>query len=525
MRVEHFLAEHGLSQNPFEAEEARHDPVFERLIDSDTGHPDFPKILGRLDRPTTSVVFGEKGSGKTAIRLQIGRRLEAHNAEHPQQRMLLVAYDDLNPVLDRVLSAVSRRGRLGGRSESTETLLESIRLEDHQDAMLSLAVTRVVDDLVEANERAVSSGSPSGAGPRPQAPRFKNVSRRTRVDLAVLAALYDQPASGDVLRRWSRLCAKLRLHHLPVVPLQRMAAIVMTLAGAGLLLLGLAVSDMSAWVVPLGAVCAAAGVLLWALWAGRHLSVWKLVRKIQREMPAIERSNADMRAMLLRLGPRVLARQSMPLSGHEGRTSRYELTDQFLDAMAPLGYGGITILVDRVDEPTLVSGNAERMRLLIWPMLDNKFLQQDRVGFKLLLPIELRHLLLRESSQFFQEARLDKQNLIDRLVWSGATLYDLCSRRLEACRSASSSGDGQQDGRGLMDLFAQDVSRDLIVDALDAMQQPRDAFKFLYSVILDHCRVVADDQPVYQIPRLTVEAVRRQHAQRVQDFQRGLGPG
>ena len=65
MLVENFLSKHGLRENPFEAEEARDDPVLERLLDSGATHPDFAKILGRIDHPTTSVVFGEKGSGKT----------------------------------------------------------------------------------------------------------------------------------------------------------------------------------------------------------------------------------------------------------------------------------------------------------------------------------------------------------------------------------------------------------------------------------------------------------------------------
>ena len=40
------------------------------------------------------------------------------------------------------------------------------------------------------------------------------------------------------------------------------------------------------------------------------------------------------------------------------------------------------VLVDRVDEPTLINGEPERMRALVWPLLNNKFLQQDRVGVK-----------------------------------------------------------------------------------------------------------------------------------------------
>ena len=204
----------------------------------------------------------------------------------------------------------------------------------------------------------------------------------------------------------------------------------------------------------------------------------------------------------------------------------------------------VMVLVDRVDEPTLIHGQAQRMKSVIWPMFDNKYLQQRSVGFKLLLPIELRDLLYRESSDFFQEARLDKQNMVDRLSWSGATLYDISTNRLRACRkqpvdepvpalsdaggelgagSASASGETAT-APTLTDLFEQDVTRDMLVDALDQMHQPRDAFKFLYSVIQEHCTTVPDDQANYRIPRLTLEAVRRNQAQRVQDLSRGVAP-
>ena len=113
MHIDKFFEHHGLSENPFAAEEARHDLVFERLKDTTASHPDFPKILGRLDRPTTSVVFGEKGSGKTAIRLLIGMKVVQHNEADPDGRTLLVAYDDLNPFLDRILQ--NRRARMGKR--------------------------------------------------------------------------------------------------------------------------------------------------------------------------------------------------------------------------------------------------------------------------------------------------------------------------------------------------------------------------------------------------------------------------
>jgi hypothetical protein len=186
--------------------------------------------------------------------------------------------------------------------------------------------------------------------------------------------------------------------------------------------------------------------------------------------------------------------------------------------LAGLGHAGTVVIVDRVDEPRLVAGDAERMRLLVWPMMSNKFLQQDGLGFKLLLPIELRHALFKESSAFFQEARLDKQNLIERLSWTGATLYDLCSARLNACRAPDAPP------ISLSDLFAEDVARQDLMDALEQMHQPRDAFKFLYRCFSEHCAGVPAESGQYRVPRLLMETVRRQEAERVQQLHRGIRP-
>ena len=175
-------------------------------------------------------------------------------------------------------------------------------------------------------------------------------------------------------------------------------------------------------------------------------------------------------------------------------------------------------VVDRVDEPTLINGDANRMRAVVWPMFNNKFLQQEGLGIKMLLPIELRHALFKESSSFFQEARLDKQNLVERLTWSGPTLYDLCEARLAACQA-----EGAQP-IALLDLFAEDVTRQDLVDALEQMHQPRDAFKFLYACLNEHCSNVTSQEQSFRVPRLVLESVRRQQAERVQQLYRGIGP-
>ena len=124
MQIDKLLSHHGLTMNPFVAEEARHDPVFEQLLDeSMPHHPDFAKILGQVHRPSAAVVFGEKGSGKTAIRLHIGQQVRLHNEKNPDSKALLVPYDDLNPVLDRVLKR-KRATRKGARADVAALLLK-----------------------------------------------------------------------------------------------------------------------------------------------------------------------------------------------------------------------------------------------------------------------------------------------------------------------------------------------------------------------------------------------------------------
>ena len=71
MKVQQFFEHHGLNQNPYSQEDAQTDPLFQKLGADGTFHPSWDKIYGDPATPSTAVVFGEKGSGKTALRLQI----------------------------------------------------------------------------------------------------------------------------------------------------------------------------------------------------------------------------------------------------------------------------------------------------------------------------------------------------------------------------------------------------------------------------------------------------------------------
>ncbi len=514
MNVQSFLEHHGLTTHPFDAEEARLDPIFDRLISARITHPAFGKILGRIDQPATSIVFGEKGSGKTAIRLMMSRAIAKHNDDQPTARVMPIAYDDLNPLLDALLRT---------HKQNTKAVLKGFRLEDHQDMILSLAVTRLVDALLDPEAEAKKEGGiilPEGYDKL-----LKRMPAQKRRDLAVLAAIYDQPVSGSVADRFDRLRSKLRLGwRLPAAMFRHLATLltVAVVVAAGVqYFIDEAREPM--WLLPLLAVLIAGAVLAWGWWGLLIFRLWRICWDTTHAMPAVARTGKELSQMLGQLDAGDLKRQPLPTphaADQALRDSRYQLTRRFVDVMGEMGYAGLIVLVDRVDEPTAIAGDPEKMKAVVWPMLDNKFLKQDRIGLKLLLPIELRHLLGKESAQFYQEARLDKQNLIDRLEWSGTTLYDLCNKRIEACLATARA----DQPIGLRDLFAEDVSRDMIVDALDQMHQPRDAFKFLYQTIQEHCQITGDDQGDFRIPRLTLDTIRRSQSQRVQNLHRGLGP-
>ena len=110
MKIQQFLEHHRLVSNPFADEDAQTDLVFKGACIRSVFHPAWDKIYGDpTDRPRR--VFGEKGSGKTAMRLQVVRRLADYNADHPQHQVFVVQYDDFNPFIDRFREGFRGRWR------------------------------------------------------------------------------------------------------------------------------------------------------------------------------------------------------------------------------------------------------------------------------------------------------------------------------------------------------------------------------------------------------------------------------
>jgi len=518
MNLSHFFEHWSIRENPFKGEEARDDGVFARLglpdargattIDGPiAAHSDFEKILGSLARPSTSVVFGEKGSGKTAIRMQLAEHIRLHNLANPGRGVWVIPYDGLNAVLDCLHERT-------GESDPAVSLA-SMRLVDHIDALLSIATTSIVEQIIEGS--AVSAPSPV---PSDAVKRIRKAGPELRRDMLLLQAVYDNAeqamARGKDLRRrlrawpsWQRLLFRALAWGGWVLPAAaawyayfRVAEEAETLALTAKIAAGVLAA---VWLV------LAAKEFLFE--RGRLLLLGKRLRKQLRTLRRTERS---LSATVGRLASADQSSLVLPLTDSD--ETRYAMLDRLKRVLGVLGYGGVVVLVDRVDEPTLINGDPERMRSVVWPMFNNKFLQQESFGLKMLLPVDLRHALFKESSAFFQEARLDKQNLVERLSWTGSMLYDLCDARLKACR------DREAEPISLLDLFAEDVTGRDVVDALDQMHQPRDAFKLLYRCLSEHCSNVTAEQGQWRVPRLVLEQVRKQEAERVQQLYRGIRP-
>jgi hypothetical protein len=486
MKIQEFLEHHGIAGNPFAEEDAQNDTVFKRTCLETTFHPAWDKIYGDPADPSTSIVFGEKGSGKTALKLQMVRQFDRHNAAAPEKRTFVVLYDDFNPFLDRFVSRL-------GANRPVEKLLAQWKLWDHMDAILSLAVTQLVTAVNQAKERM----------PRLTPPQAR--------DLALLAACYDQSTGETFPSRWRKLRRRVGYTALlglwPLV--LGLAATAAFAAGAAFGFSRGSLSWLGAWWPWL--LLAAA----WGPWVVRRAKAWWLALRIVRSMRTGNRTVGQLARAIARMPEVDLAGQ--PLPAMQRSDDRYELLAKLQGILAAQGYAGMVVIVDRLDEPHLINGSAERMRQVIWPMLDNKFLKSPGMGFKLLLPIELYRFIEREDEQFNQRARLDKQNLVPSLEWSGETLYDIASTRVKA----ASVGDPPAT---LAQLFEPEVDQRRLLDGLRSLRVPRQLFKFLYRLLVAHCHAHTGEQPVYRIPLERFDTVLAVFRRDQDAFDRGLAP-
>ena len=488
-----------LDEDPFVQEDADKDPVLRR-VPAEAVHSSFDRLYGSVEAPGPGVVFGEKGSGKSSLRLAMKRRLDEESA-------FAVEYIEF----DSFLSEARKSDRLPPDGPKTASrVVERFGLSDHVDAMLSLGITKLVEEVL--------------AGKRP-GPAVSRPSRRPRSWPSPVSTTTPTAARGR--RSTEGSAGRLRFRSLR--PLLRGAGRILgTLLGAGLLAVPVEVTGAA----ELLGIESAGGAWTWA-GGGLLAVVWgqALVARLVTSRRAAVATRAvrvvppdpDPLAGLLARMPASI-RRDLGLPSDASPDARLVLLERFITLLRELGSESFYVLMDRIDEATILSGRAELMRPFIEPLLEHRLLQFEGLALKLFLPIELSRLYLGASADELKSMRLDKANSIPELRWSGHELAEVATQRLRAVRTAGTPL--EQPGARLADFFDGEVGEQDIRETLGELGTPRLAFGFLGALFADHARELDDDlagdSAGWLIPRRRFDVVRASWLDRARGLRRAL---
>ena len=501
MKIPQFLEHHGIQTNPFSQEDAQSDHIFQEHCADTIYHPAWDKVVGDCGNPSTAIVFGEKGAGKTAIRLQLVKAIKTHNEKNPAERAFVISYDDLNPFLDTF------HDRLRGRKRNPDKALKEWRLWDHMDALLTLSTRRLCNVIADEH-----SGDPDIS-----LHQLKELPRLRKRDLLMLAAFYDQSSDQSHVRRWKRIKSRLGFFS-PGAWWPEALGTFVTLAVLGFALRNVPqdptslISALRQWWIYI------AILLGWLPSIRRCFWLWWRSRQISKQVRILDHGTSTLKSILGRIPRREIDDQPMP--SRDRSDDRYELLSKLQRILKPLGFSSIVVLVDRVDEPHLINGSAQRMKDFLWSMFDNKFLKHPGIGFKMLLPRDVVFFLEREEKEFYERSRLDKQNLIKSLEWTGESLYDMASNRIRAC-----GAEGAAESVSVQSLFVEDVSEQELINKFGRLRVPRHLFKFLYRLLTEHCNRATEDNPQWKISRETLQTTLETYERELEAMDRGMGTG
>ena len=478
MFIETWRKHWGLTQDPFSCEDADKDVILPRMSETAV-HSAFDRLYGDPLSPAPGIVFGEKGSGKSGLRLAMRRKLSgpAHGA-----RVLCTEYLDFDGYLERFRRSV-------GAKAAADRIGRAVRdhwtLSDHLDALLSGGVTELVDQvLAEAD--------------------WPTLTSKQKADLLLLTGFYydsRRSTTEDALRR---LRGRLRLKSLRA-PIVRTVRILLSVVAVALALapsvgpsLGLDVPGTPlAWYV-------AAAVLLSVVWGEalyRKAQLAAAARSV-RNVRVLDRDPALVAGVLAGLDPHV--RREFALPKGTDQATRYDHVARFESLMRSFGRDSWYVLVDRIDEPSGLNSDPDAARRFVETLLDHKLLQVPGLALKLFLPVELDGIYRNASPDELKRMRLDKSNLVPQLDWTGQELIEIANQRIDACSSSP--------GLTLQRFFAEDLSPDYLRQTLQTLGTPRYALGFLTSVFLEYARNLPGDLPEdaseWRVPRAHFDVLR-----------------
>ena len=333
MKIQQFLDHYEIEQNPFADEDAQTDRVFKDYCFDTTYHPSWDKIYGNPQDPSTAIVFGEKGSGKTALRIQIARHLSEYNAQNTDEQIFVIEYDDFNPFLDHFQDQRFR-------SKSPERTLSSWKVWDHMDAILSLGITQLVDLILHEKYQGESDHQS-----RYGAIDIKKLDRLNSRDLLLLAACYDRSTAETYTGRWNKLRKALKFSSWKSKWDFALGLLVIFVLALVIISAGMYEAILKPWT---GAIVLAG----WIPWIGRTWKRFWIGRGIKKHIRVYSRDTKSLIKLLRHFSDDEIVGQPFPR--RQRSDDRYELMAKFQDVLKKLGFAGITVIVDRVDEPDLV---------------------------------------------------------------------------------------------------------------------------------------------------------------------------
>ncbi len=487
----------GLVEDPFAYEDADKDPILGR-VEADAVHSAFDRVFGSVVAPGPGIVFGEKGSGKSGLRLAIRRRL----GEDSGGKIFCVDYTEFDHYLDNLRIAL----RLpAGREKTAAEVAERVRLSDHLDAILSLGVTALVQAILDHKVDG------------------RSLSEKQKIQIQALCALYHDARSRTASEALHGL--RTALHVRPVRPaMLSFARICASIVAVALLVTPSILRLLEREDVLVGPPklwWGAGALLLVGTWTWTLVSTSLLRRRASRALRAVRvlaRDPLPLVSVLESLRPTVRKELVLPIASDEA--SRYELLAGFLQLVQALGWSSFYVLVDRVDESTLLGGKEDWIRQFVSRLLDHRLLQFPGLALKLFLPVELAPVYLGASPDELKRMRLDKSNTVQDLRWTGQELYEIANKRLRAVRS------GEGPGGELRDYFRPEVDEPLLRDTLSELGTPRYAFGFFSELFAEWIRNLPDELPAegpeWRIPRTHFEIVRASWTSRARVLRRAL---
>jgi hypothetical protein len=365
-------------------------------------------VLLHIDKPTPYVIFAIRGAGKSSMRIDTERFLSQH-----RDKVLVISYVEFN----ELLAEVSRPRRLPLEYSSNRSTLARV-FKRKREEPLSRESRITLDD---------------------------HLDYILKLGIEELYEAICEAQKEDMLKDNREIAEKFIL----------------------LTALYFAPNDLSSKVTALRRLMEISGYKRRSNFFAKKQAKF-LAGEMYRNIRSVPVSLESTVKIIQEIGPGLFEFHGIPRTTE----NRFTLLKSFMELVRYFGLSGVYLLVDRVDEPTSIKGDPEKMRELVTPILDDQLFQINHLGIILFLPYELHDL-----KKYY---RSDRIKTISSINWSPENMVRLIEKRMNVARKPGSPP------LHLADIFEEngESKAQFIVRQLT----PRNAFRLLSIIIEEHCQ-------------------------------------